>query len=81
MKLRIVAWVLAVIVILICLLPIPRQQRDGGTTVYEPIVPVYTVHKYHRIGVEPNEIIKGYSVCIFGAQIYENTYSVFDDGE
>ncbi|MBE6977731.1 MAG: hypothetical protein E7438_03710 [Ruminococcaceae bacterium] len=76
MKKRMI-WIILLIVLLILLIPIPRQYNDGGTTEYKAVL--YSVYDVHRINpayfdneAEP-EYINGIIIEILGKEVYNNT--------
>ncbi len=79
MKLKVFIFILIIAFVLICLFPTESMLKDGGTKIYEPIIPVYTIYKYNML--DANGFIKGYAVYIFGCEVYENTYLVLDEAE
>ena len=73
------AAIVAAILALLCLVPFPLYLKDGGTVCWQPIIPVYTVYDYNAIWRgEDGELCtkKGYSVDLFGIEVWETTYLV-----
>ena len=73
------AAIVAAILALLCLVPFPLYLKDGGTVCWQPTIPVYAVYDYNAIWPgEDGELCtkKGYSVDLFGIEIWENTYLV-----
>ena len=68
---------LAVLVLIVLLFPIKLQYSDGGSVAYQSLVGIYRVTDWHQmLSLDQGEGYKeGISVEIFGAEIYNNTYS------
>ena len=68
----------AILILVVLLFPIKLQYKDGGSVAYQSIVGIYRVTDWHQmLPLEEGEGYKeGISVEIFGAEVYNNTYSV-----
>lgn len=67
---------LIVLAVLLCLLPIPRSLKDGGSKTYAPLLPLYQVWDYHTITATEDGtegIRRGVEITVFGITVYENT--------
>ena len=76
-KTKIIFIVCIVIAVLLCLVPIPRTLKDGGTTYLSPVMPLYEIYIYNTATVDENEelaYLNGYRVCLFGIEICGNTH-------
>ena len=70
-----------VIAVLLCIVPIPYKLKDGGTTHLKPIIPTYEIYIYNTEMPDENDGVvykKGYGLYLFGIEIYENTYYVYE---
>lgn len=82
-----VAGVLAVLFII----PNPlntAKAADGGTKIYSPLIPVYTVVDWNKIELAPHnpdgpdsniangKTTKGIQVIIFGVSVYDERYTI-----
>jgi hypothetical protein len=89
----IIALIAIVIVVLavLCLIPSPLNEAkaaDGGTKVYSPVLPVYTVVDWNHIEIAPHnpegpeanmsngKTTKGIQVFVFGVSVYDGRYTV-----
>ena len=70
---RIMAVILAVIVGLLSLIPIPYRIKDGGSLRLEPIIPLYNVTFWNGYGHEEGTRTAGVTVELAGIEIV-NTY-------
>ena len=68
----------AILILVVLLFPIKLQYKDGGSVAYQSVVGIYRVTDWHQmLSLEEGEGYKeGISVEIFGAEVYNNTYSV-----
>lgn len=65
--------VIAVLMAVILLFPVPLRKKDGGTVEYKAVL--YSVQDVHRINPEINakeEFIEGTIVEICGIEIFNN---------
>ena len=70
---RIMAVILAVIVGLLSLIPIPYRIKDGGSLHLEPIIPLYSVTCWNGWGREEGSRTAGVTVELAGFEIV-NTF-------
>jgi len=70
MKKRII--IIFVIILLICLMPIPNRLKDGGSIEYISLV--YKITKVHRLNaLSITGYEDGWIIEIFGVEIYNET--------
>ena len=67
----------AILILVALLFPIRMRYLDGGSVAYQSILGIYRVTDWHQmLPLEEGEGYKeGISVEIFGAEVYNNTYS------
>ena len=72
--------IICIALVLVMLIPIPLQMKDGGTVVYDAIL--YDIYDVHRIAPleYPKEdrtyetgFIEGTIIKIFGIEVFNNT--------
>ena len=76
-KPKIILIVCISVAVLLCILPIPHILKDGGTIHLTPIVPTYKIHIYNMEWYD-EQTVKGWALDVFGVEIYENTYIVYE---
>ena len=92
MRKRYIIGLLATVVLaVLCLVPSPlntAKAADGGTRMYSPLLPVYTVIDWNRIEIAPynpdgpdanasnGKTTKGIQVLILGISVYDGRYTV-----
>ena len=92
MRKRYIIGLLATVVLaVLCIVPSPlntAKAADGGTRMYSPLLPVYTVIDWNRIEIAPHnpdgpdanasngKTTKGIQVLIFGISVYDGRYTV-----
>lgn len=59
------------LILLICLIPVPLRLKDGGTVVYKAIL--YQVEDIHRI-LSENEYMDGLIIRVLGFEVYNNLH-------
>ena len=63
-----------IILLTVSLLPFKIVMKDGGSTEYKSLLPVYSVTRYHRLS--PNdpslEPMKGTRIEILGFEVYND---------
>ena len=80
-KSRTILIICIVIAVLLFIVPIPYKLKDGGTTYLKPIIPTYEIYIYNTETPDENDGVvyeKGYGLYLFGIEIYENTYYVYE---
>lgn len=70
-KKKITRAVIVIIALIILLFPIKLGYKDGGTVEYKAIV--YSVTDYHSIHSAEGEYRVGYTIEIFGLEVFDNT--------
>ena len=70
---KIMAVILAVIVGLLSLVPIPYRIKDGGSLYLEPIIPLYNVTFWNGYGRDDGTRTAGITVELVGIEIV-NSY-------
>lgn len=70
---KIIAVILAVIVGLLSLVPIPYRIKDGGSLYLEPIIPLYNVTFWNGYGRDEGTRTAGITVELVGIEIV-NSY-------
>ncbi|MBO5939324.1 MAG: hypothetical protein J6Q82_07515 [Clostridia bacterium] len=75
-KTKIILIICIVIAILLLIIPIPQTLKDGGTVYWHPIIPIYEIYVYHSECFDDEQTMEGWSLSLFGIEIYENTYFV-----
>lgn len=61
--------IIAIILFVLMLIPIPMKLKDGGSTEYKAIL--YNITKVHRINVQaPTGYETGWEIKILGFQVY-----------
>ena len=70
---KIMAVILAVIVGLLSLIPIPYRIKDGGSLYLEPIIPLYNVTFWNGYGRDDGTRTTGITVELVGIEIV-NSY-------
>ena len=72
----IISIVIAAILALACLFPIPYKLKDGGTTVLTPAVTTYTVYVYNTEIPQEDSVVykKGFAIELFGQEIIDRSY-------
>ena len=65
--------IVAVILSLLCLFPLPSRIKDGGSLYFQPMIPVYSITRWNGFGRDENSRTAGTTVKIFGMEIY-NSY-------
>ncbi len=61
----------------VLLLPFKIRLKDGGSTEYKPLVPVYSVTRYHRINNDPaKEFEEGYKIALFGFVLWDDLQEI-----
>lgn len=63
--------IIAIIVVLIFLIPIPTRYKDGGSVRYRAIL--YDITKYHQLDLESETGYQdGWDIKIIGIPVYNN---------
>ncbi len=70
--LRTVAIILAVIIGLLSLIPIPVGIKDGGSVHYQPVIPLYGVTLWNGMGHSEGMRTAGVTVTVFGIKVYSS---------
>ena len=65
------------IVVLLCLVPIPLKLKDGGTIYLSSIIPTYEIYIFNA-ECDGGQTMKGWAINLFGIEIYENAYYVYE---
>lgn len=63
--------IFAVILTLLCLVPIPSRIKDGGSVYYTPVIPVYNFTRWNGFWDE-NTRTAGVTVNLFGLEVYNS---------
>ena len=66
-----------VIAVLLCTVPIPYKLKDGGTIYLSSIIPTYEIYIFNAER-DDDQTMKGWAINLFGIEIYENTYDVYE---
>lgn len=63
------------LILLVLLFPIPMRYKDGGSVGFRSVLGLYEVRDWHQMApLEQGGYIEGWSVEIFGKEIYNNTH-------
>lgn len=63
------------IILLALLFPFPMRYKDGGSVGYRNILALYEIRDWHQMApLDQGGYIEGWSVELFGKEIYNNTY-------
>ena len=68
--------VAVVIVLLVCLFPLPYKLKDGGTTVLTPVTSTYCIYIYNTEIPQEDTIAyqRGFAIELFGLDILDRSY-------
>ena len=79
MKKKLLVGVL-VLILIVLLVPIRLQYKDGGSVAYQSMVGIYRVTDWHQMMPsgegERLKYKEGLSIEIFGREVYNNTLSI-----
>ena len=90
-KRYIIGLLVAVVLAVLFIIPNPlttAKAADGGTKIYSPLIPVYTVVDWNKIELAPHnpdgpdsniangKTTKGIQVIIFGVSVYDGRYTI-----
>ncbi len=75
-KTKVILMICLILTVLLLVIPIPKKLKDGGTLYLSPLIPIYEIYVYHSEGFEDEQTMEGWSLSLFGIEIYENTYFV-----
>ena len=65
---------LVIIILLICIVPLPAKCKDGGSVLYDAILyDVYDVHSLYGNPEDGMKFVEGFIIEIFGVQVFNNT--------
>ena len=68
---KIAKMIIAIVVVLIFLIPIPTRYKDGGSVRYRAIL--YDITKYHQLDLESETGYQdGWDIKIIGILVYNN---------
>ena len=79
---KVILTVCLLLVVALCLVPIPSKIKDGGSIHLSPIIPTYAVRIHHaEMITEDHRVVyeQGFSIYLFGMEIYEHVYYVEDE--
>lgn len=74
-KRRTVCAVIAAILLIVMLIPIPLRIKDGGSVCYSAIL--YQVTRYHSLTSEEGVFLGGCQIRVLGLTVYEKTYKIY----
>lgn len=72
--------VVLIIIVLVCLVPMREQYKDGGSVCYNAII--YDVYDVHSLYGDPEcgmKHVEGFIIEIFGIQVFNNTNPHIDN--
>ena len=90
-KRYIIGLLVAVVLAVLFIIPNPlntAKAADGGTKIYSPLIPVYTIVDWNKIELAPHnpdgpdsniangKTTKGIQVIIFGVSVYDGRYTI-----
>ena len=69
---RLFAIVLAVVIGLLSLVPLPMRIKDGGSVHYQPVIPLYGITLWNGMGSSETLRTAGVTVTVAGIEVYSS---------